>query len=82
MKEYKSRTFTVQSMLYLREDNIHQVLDFANEAIHYHPTTNEYYLTNPEGVHELRYGNIIVKEDDGNFYIWNARKFNRVFESI
>lgn len=80
--KYRKKPVVIEAMQYQREDNIHEVLDFANEAMIYNPIENEYYIKTLEGDVKISKGDYIIKGVQGEFYPCKPDIFEQTYEKV
>jgi hypothetical protein len=85
MKEYRRKSKTVEAILWTK-DNLQEVKDFFEdghlvaEAFTPDGICDTLYFKNSEGTVSVSIGNYIVKEDNGEYYSYEADRFEQIYE--
>lgn len=82
MAKYRKKPVVVEAVQYWREENIHEVLDFANKGMFYDLKTNEYYVKTLEGDMKVSKGDYIIKGVQGEFYPCKPDIFEQTYELV
>jgi hypothetical protein len=84
---YRRKPVDVEAVQYFREENIGEVLDWLvrnekPEVLTYHVAENEYSLTTSVGKVRLAFGDFIVKDAEGEFYVCKQEVFSLEYEAL
>lgn len=82
MIKYRKKPVVVEAIKYLREENIHETLDFVGESIFYDADMNEYFIRTLEGNMKLSKGDYIIKGVQGEFYPCKPDIFEATYEEV
>lgn len=82
MSKYRKKPVEVEAMQYQREANIHEILDFANEALIYDTVSNEFFIKTLEGDMRIVKGDYVIKGVAGEFYPCKPDIFEKTYEKV
>lgn len=81
--KYRKKPVVIEAMQYLRDENIHQVLDFvSNENIRYDADENEFLIITLEGEMKAEKYDYIIKGVQGEFYPCKPDIFEQTYEKV
>lgn len=81
IKTYRKKPVKIKAMQYLRDENIHRVLDWVgNDNMYYDEELNEYRIKTLEGDHIVRKYDYIIQGVHGEFYPCKPDIFAKTYD--